>query len=398
LTSSAAENMGQMPSYFRFLTLLAFHIFLKEEVDVAVVEVGIGGTYDCTNILPSPIVTGIALLGMDHTRLLGESIDKIAWHKAGIMKPGRPCITIPQNDLALQCLFDRARELGASSLSVAPPLEKYKLNQTLTLEGKHQEMNASLALQLCRVWFDERRNYLEDVLECSVFNTIENHSPDGSILSGFEPPVSLVNGVSLATWPGRCMTIERKNVSFYLDGAHTLQSMEACRDWLCQKFGPEFDENVFRVLLFNISGDRNAKQLLRPLQELHWDHAIFCPNIVKSESDSTDGSSDLTNFTVTTNDQYSVCLKNQQAWLEVRGATATTDSTDTTIFPTINEAVRWAVNGRDDSILKPMLDGPCVPPRMEGAHRLQLVVVGSLHLVGGVLRFLGPDIVDLDSC
>ena len=409
LTSTAADNMGQMPSYFRFLTLLAFHIFLKEQVDVAVVEVGIGGTYDCTNILPSPIVCGITLLDMDHTSLLGDTIDKIAWHKAGIMKAGRLAITIPQHEAAMTCLMERARVLKAASLSVAPPFERYQLQVALNLEGRHQEMNASLALQLCKVWFSEKRGYSIDVTDSSEFEivessgkwvvptTIRNRFTHEMTLCGFDPPASFVRGLSQATWPGRCMTIKRKNVSFYLDGAHTKQSMEACKDWLCQKLGSEREVDIYRVLIFNISGDRDAKTLLRPLQELSWDNALFCPNIVKSESDSTDGSSDQVNFTVTTNDQYRMCLRAQQAWLDLRRGNSS-DSTDTSIFPTINEAVRWVVNGRDDGIQKPMLDGPSLPSKMVEARHLQLVVVGSLHLVGGVLRFLGPDIVDLESC
>src|SRR5262249_18034330 len=74
------------PTYFRFLTLLAFHVFIREKVDVAVFEVGIGGEYDSTNVVEQPIVTGISALGLDHVSVLGATVDKIAWHKAGIFK------------------------------------------------------------------------------------------------------------------------------------------------------------------------------------------------------------------------------------------------------------------------------------------------------------------------
>ena len=68
--------------------MLALHIFVGERVDAAVVEVGIGGAYDTTNVFSAPSVVGITSLGIDHTSLLGNTIDKIAWHKAGIMKKG----------------------------------------------------------------------------------------------------------------------------------------------------------------------------------------------------------------------------------------------------------------------------------------------------------------------
>ena len=75
-----------MPEYFRFLTLMAFHVFLDKKVDATVLEVGIGGTYDSTNIVPNPIVTGITALGIDHVKVLGNTIQDIAWQKSGIFK------------------------------------------------------------------------------------------------------------------------------------------------------------------------------------------------------------------------------------------------------------------------------------------------------------------------
>ena len=62
------------PPYFKFLTILAFNIFWAEAVDVAIIEVGIGGEYDCTNIIERPVVTGVTSLGLDHTSLLGHTI------------------------------------------------------------------------------------------------------------------------------------------------------------------------------------------------------------------------------------------------------------------------------------------------------------------------------------
>ena len=75
-----------MPGYFRFLTLMAFHVFLDKKVDATILEVGIGGTYDSTNIVPDPIVTGITALGIDHIKVLGNTIQDIAWQKSGIFK------------------------------------------------------------------------------------------------------------------------------------------------------------------------------------------------------------------------------------------------------------------------------------------------------------------------
>ena len=100
-----AHPEQDLPVIFHFLTVLAYHIFVRENVDVAIIEgkdfsnelqalqritlaVGIGGRYDSTNLVRKPVVCGITTLDIDHTQILGETIEQIAWHKAGIMKPG----------------------------------------------------------------------------------------------------------------------------------------------------------------------------------------------------------------------------------------------------------------------------------------------------------------------
>jgi len=75
-----------MPGYFRFLTLVAFHAFLALKVNATVLEVGVGGTHDSTNIVPKPAVTGITALGIDYISVLGPTLKDIAWQKAGIFK------------------------------------------------------------------------------------------------------------------------------------------------------------------------------------------------------------------------------------------------------------------------------------------------------------------------
>ncbi len=80
------------PVYFRFLTLLAFHVFMSEGVQPVILEVGIGGKYDSTNIVPRCVVAGITQLGLDHTAILGNTVEEIAVQKAGIFKQGAPAV------------------------------------------------------------------------------------------------------------------------------------------------------------------------------------------------------------------------------------------------------------------------------------------------------------------
>lgn len=121
-------------------------------------EVGIGGAYDCTNVIRQPIVCGVSSLGYDHMPILGNTLEEISWHKAGIFKPGCPAITVPQPDSAMNVLRDRATDIGAP-LYIVPDLSLYPSAGAplkLGLDGNVQSLNASLALQLVREWMKRR--------------------------------------------------------------------------------------------------------------------------------------------------------------------------------------------------------------------------------------------------
>lgn len=90
------EDAQDMPPYFKFLTLMAFHVFHAAQVDVAIVEVGIGGKHDCTNIVRDTKTVGITSLGLDHVTVLGDTVEKIAWQKAGIIKRHSRVYTVEQ--------------------------------------------------------------------------------------------------------------------------------------------------------------------------------------------------------------------------------------------------------------------------------------------------------------
>jgi folylpolyglutamate synthase len=101
-----------MPPFFYFLTLLAIRIFHHEHVDVAVLEVGLGGRWDATNIV-SPVVCGITSLGYDHMDILGHTLSLIAKEKAGIIKAGVLVVTVEQPAEAAAVLQSQADQLQA---------------------------------------------------------------------------------------------------------------------------------------------------------------------------------------------------------------------------------------------------------------------------------------------
>ena len=164
LESNQTETVG-MPAYFRFLTLLGFQIFLDEGVDVAVIEVGLGGRLDATNVLERPKVSGVASLGFDHTALLGNTLREIAAEKAGIFKPGVPAFTVPQEQEAMDSLGAVAERVGTPLVRV-PALSEYAAAGgrpvRVGLEGKHQETNAALAVALCQMWEAQRASATDE--------------------------------------------------------------------------------------------------------------------------------------------------------------------------------------------------------------------------------------------
>eukprot|EP00005_Dracoamoeba_jomungandri_P007395 CAMPEP_0174266844 /NCGR_PEP_ID=MMETSP0439-20130205/31636_1 /TAXON_ID=0 /ORGANISM="Stereomyxa ramosa, Strain Chinc5" /LENGTH=248 /DNA_ID=CAMNT_0015354051 /DNA_START=90 /DNA_END=833 /DNA_ORIENTATION=- len=118
LQSSSADEA--LPSFFRFLTVMAFKIFFEEKVSVAIMEVGVGGRTDATNVIEKPCVTAITPLGYDHCAVLGDTIEEIAYEKAGIYKKGCVALTVPQDEGAMEVIINKANDVEAK-FSIAPP-------------------------------------------------------------------------------------------------------------------------------------------------------------------------------------------------------------------------------------------------------------------------------------
>ena len=170
----------------------------------------------------NPVVCGISSLGLDHIDLLGDTLEKIAWQKAGICKPGHPVFTVPQEASALSVLRDRAFELGAKPLTIATPINKYHGPPTsnylmvttnilllypteLSLSGDHQVTNASLAVQLATSWLEWKGVLKQQLLVL---------------------PQQIATALNDCYWPGRNQIVTRGHVTYYIDGAHTPQSIQ----------------------------------------------------------------------------------------------------------------------------------------------------------------------------
>lgn len=344
-------NMGEgvKPNYFRFLTLLSFHLFLKENVTSAIYEVGIGGEYDSTNILETPTATGVSSLGIDHVFTLGDTIEQIAWNKGGIYKHSAKALSVPQEEGALKVLQDRAKERKAEFVVLDPSVSPVK-DLKLGLPARFQYINATLAVGLAK----------EHLIKLGV--------PDINLDPQSALPEKFVKGLENASWPGRCQTLEEGNITWYLDGAHTKESITETGLW----FQTVADKSSLRVLLFN-QQTRNAGPLLHTLYDnlggkgsiaSDFEEAFFCTNVTWS---SGKYSAELTSLNVSKDDVDELVVQKElsNTWKDIDSKTTTH------VCANIEEAIN-AIRSYDGKV--------------------QVLVTGSLHLVGGVLTvFDGHD-------
>lgn len=165
------EKMGKnKPTFFEIFTALAFRHFADQKIDIAVVECGLGGRLDSTNVL-SPDVVGLTSISLDHTHQLGNTIDKIATEKAGIFKRNTPAISVPQTPEAKKALRKVAKQSHANLMFTGEDIEfSYRVESSrrdgchariclstprshfdhlpVPLHGEHQAVNCGLALAL----------------------------------------------------------------------------------------------------------------------------------------------------------------------------------------------------------------------------------------------------------
>ncbi|NWI86153.1 FOLC protein, partial [Pitta sordida] len=421
---------ASMPAYFRFLTIMAFHVFLQEKVDLAVVEVGIGGAYDCTNIIRTPVVCGVSSLGIDHTSILGDTLEKIAWQKGGIFKPGVPAFTVAQPERPLEVLRERAQERRCP-LYLCPELDEFEEScgaLELGLAGAHQRSNAALALQLARTWLQLRGcQGLGDLKEVPASTKLAGRQVP--LAPAFQPTDTMIQGLRDTEWLGRTQVLSHGPVTWYLDGAHTTSSIQACVRWFRQaalKQDNLHDGSEVRVLVFNATGDRDTAALLKLLLPCHFDYAVFCPNFTEV---LVANNADQQNFNVTLENALTRCLENQRMWTQLLEEKAGQDpwlpsplrvggllqpspargslllvppaprplNSPALVFPCLAQALRWVAQGRDPHLAAPAASGAHPHPAassgavlLREAAAVHVLVTGSLHLVGGALRLLDP--------
>lgn len=242
---AAGEKEQIRATFFEATTAMAFLKFADAEVDYAVLEVGLGGRLDATNVC-HPLVTAVVTVDFDHMQYLGDTLAKIAREKAGIAKPGIPMVCGQVSHEARVSIGRRCAEVGApltvlgedffflpnpTGLSYQGPSRTLE-GVPLSLRGPHQRHNAAVALRL-----------------------LETLDPRGERISD----AAIRKGFARAVWPGR-LELLGTGPRYLLDGAHNPHGAKALRDALDDLFTAD------RVhLVFGASGDKDVYEMLRPL-------------------------------------------------------------------------------------------------------------------------------------
>ncbi|KAI1459967.1 FolC bifunctional protein [Annulohypoxylon moriforme] len=363
VTEEEISGPASKPFFFRFLTLVALRAFLGEGVRSAVIECGIGAEFDSTNILPSEAVTAgvVAQLGLDHVGMLGETVPEIAWNKAGVMKEGRRCFTRKlgggeggENGVGeetMKVLRERAREKKAILVEVEDrEVEAWggvKGDGVGSLEGEFQKYNQALA-----------------VLAAGEHLRILEGRPDAQTGENSLAVLGkrFSDGLRQARLRGRCETKQDGDLSWFVDGAHTAESLEETAKWFAAK-RKSLPSNTKVVLLFN-QQERDVAKLLSGLLEgirrvlgvpEIFDYAVFTRNDVQRRADN-EPERDLSVQQAAADAMQKLCPKTESA-----------------VMDNVNEAVEKTKGLRGD-----------------GA-KIAILATGSFHLVSALLRTLEPE-------
>ncbi len=237
-----ADTMEDHPTEFEMMTAAALLWFAEENCDIVVLEVGLGGRFDATNVIEAPEVSVIMNIGLDHTELLGDTLEQIAFEKAGIVKAGRPCVLYQQTAgveavIRAVCAERGAPLTVADFAAIAPEFDSLE-GQVFTYQGEpyaipllgaHQLKNAAVVIETAGVLRKKGWKIEQDALE---------------------------HGLYAVSWPAR-FELLREEPPFVVDGGHNVQCAETVAESLRRYF-----PGRRRILLVGVLADKDYPGML----------------------------------------------------------------------------------------------------------------------------------------
>lgn len=273
------KGLDQPLTFFEVITIAAFLAFAQAGIEIAILEVGLGGRWDATNIIRNPLATAITSIALEHTKILGSTTEQIAREKAGIFKAGAPYVLGPLDERAESAAHQIAQSIGAGPAlclrlqkgahfhRIDPKIEgeiyfqalgkeraafeiigqyPYRIECGLSLKGPHQIQNAALAFGLSAL--------------------IARRFP--AFLKAIAP------GLEQTRWPGRFECFEKEGVRLIFDCAHNSHGAQA----LCQTLLGEGIEPARTILVFGALADKDWPQMLDLLAPRAKRRIYTCPS------------------------------------------------------------------------------------------------------------------------
>ena len=288
------------PTFFEVVTVMALEFFAKEKCDLVVWETGLGGRLDATNIV-TPMASVITNIGLDHQQWLGDTLEKIAFEKAGIIKPGIPVATATDEPAALAVIRKIAVERSAPLAVVNRDLPA-EFTNALSLAGEHQKRNAALALATV------------EILQKQILVSADQ----------------IRAGLQNVQWPGRLQLIQKDGRKILLDGAHNVAGAQALRDAINRNF-----HSHKNALILGILEDKDWRHICKMLAPLA-DNILVVP----VSSERTANPRDLAEACRTANPsaKVSVCHSLQEALQQIPGENLTIITGSLYL---VGEALEW---------------------------------------------------------
>lgn len=244
-----AEGLSH-PTVFEMETALAFLFFAEKKCDLAVLETGMGGALDATNLIEKPLVCVITSISMDHMQFLGDTLSKIAEQKAGIIKRGCPVVTGIGQDAEVLSVIRRKAQLMDSELTVADEGALTGVKYGMTTQSFHYKSRKNLKIHMAGVWQIENAVLALEALDVLAGQGIA--ISEEAIRAGLEE----------TCWQGRLSVIFRKPL-FVVDGAHNPDAAKKLAKSMEQYF-----PDKKRIFIMGILRDKAVEEIVRTLSPL----------------------------------------------------------------------------------------------------------------------------------
>jgi dihydrofolate synthase/folylpolyglutamate synthase len=296
------RNGDFSPTFFEVVTAMALLYFKREKIDIAVIEVGMGGRLDATNII-APVVSVITNISCDHMEFLGSTLEEIAREKAGIIKKGVPVVTSYQETEAINVIEGKALENDSalyiydrdffavlkredfSGICFDYHNSQFTINDlVLPLMGEHQVQNASVAIKAAMIVLNNIP-YLPPHPPLTKGGIKRDNLTKGEQEGGYDDstPVGyrfIREGLKNVRWPGR-LEIVKEDPVILIDGAHNPAAAYA----LSRAVKKFFSEKYKRIIIvLGIMSDKDAKGIMEPLLPLASEIILTSPEYSRAAS------------------------------------------------------------------------------------------------------------------